>query len=146
MNTGRIEPEDVKMKIKMDIHREAVNFLIELSPDIEMALMLNKRFYDIELPKSGYEDILTAYHRLILTRENFNLTEAIMILSNPQMSENVRPDTYDDETPIESTCRHAVVVWCEAVRYEAETIYKKMWQEWLNGKGSCEEIVGRLKE
>ena len=125
-----------------DINTDAVKFLEELKPDIRKALLLNKRWDDIELPKSGYDDIDDAYHTLLLDKSGFaTLTDAIMILSNNYFQAGVKTVVLEGETQVEATRRHAAVAYCTAVRQTAENMYQSMWQDWLRGKGDIDTII-----
>ena len=131
--------------IKKDkIHREAAKFLKEIEPDIRNALLLNRRFIDIELPKSGIigiTDIHDAYRKQVLEKLDFSLTESIIILSNTCFQANVEVEVFEGETQVEATRRHAAGAYGSAVIHTAENIYKSMWQDWSSGKGDIDEII-----
>jgi hypothetical protein len=135
------------MKItQTGIHKDAVQFLKALTPDLRMALQLNKMYGDVETPKSGYKTIHTAFEGLVMKNLDFSLTEAIVILSNSYFHTYVETDTRRHEEQVSATRRHAAVAYGEAVRHTAQNIYAEMWRDWTHGKGTVDEILSRLND
>ena len=135
------------MREYKDLHKEAVEFLKALEPaDLAKALMLNKKFNDMELPKSGYDCVQDAFIELVRVKTELSLTEAIIIISNPHFQCYIPTAGRKHDASVNRVRWNAEDAWCEAVRRTAADIYGEMWQDWLHGKGSCAEIVSEMSE
>ena len=130
--------------VKEAAHKDAMRFLNKLKPDIRKALMLNKHWTDIELPKSGYDDVYDAYYHIVFDKLDFSLSEAIIILTeiSYELSEFL---TIGDETQTDATQRHARIVYGEQVMMIAGDKYAAMWHEWAHG-GDIDQIVDGSRE
>ena len=129
------------MNIQHNLIEGAVGFLKELEPDIRKALLLNKKWDDIELPISGYEGIQSAYITLVIEKTCFSLTEAVLVLSHEYFHPLVEINVLEGETQVSATRRHAEDAFTGAVRHTAANMYKSMWQDWMSGKGDVDEII-----
>lgn len=130
--------------VKEAAHKDAMRFLQRLKPDIRKALLLNKRWIDVELKESGYSGVYDAYYRTVFDKLDFSLSEAIIILTEVsyELSECL---TVGDESQTDATRRHAAIVYGNHVMTVAGEKYAAMWQEWLNG-GDIDRIVDEVRE